>query len=173
MGGGRKGAALVVDADNEVAALAMGALTAMRSAMRVAPARRLAANAIRAEVPDVLILDLHLPFMDGDQILRGVGGLLKRKGTAVIVASALYSPDHARVAEMRQPVACAFLEKPYLPVTLSHAVMDALRWCSSCGPAARWDMVSSRGSARRSFASCPWSTRRGTAVTYAASAREV
>ncbi len=122
---GRKGTALVVDADSEVAALAMGALSAMGFATRVAPDGRLAVNAVRADVPDVLILDLQLPYMDGDQVLVEVAGLLKRKGTAIIVASAIYSPDHARVAEMQLLGACAFLEKPYLPIALCRAVMDA------------------------------------------------
>ena len=122
---GKLGTALVVDADSEVAALAMGALTAMGYATRVAPDGRLAVNAVREECPDVLILDLQLPHMDGDQVLAEVGSILSGNGTAIIVASALYSPDHARVIEMQKLGACAFLEKPYLPIRLCRAVMGA------------------------------------------------
>jgi DNA-binding response OmpR family regulator len=67
-------------------------------------------TAIRSEVPDVLLLDVHLSRQDGLEILRGIRSDPQIRGLRVVMTSGL----NLRDACIREG-ATDFLMKPFMP----------------------------------------------------------
>jgi DNA-binding response OmpR family regulator len=67
-----------------------------------------ALEALEGRRPDLLLLDLMLPYMSGDEVLDAVRGLPALDGLPVIVMSAVRTPKDEVVARSQ-----AFLKKPF------------------------------------------------------------
>ena len=64
----------------------------------------------RQHMPDLILLDLHLPVMDGQEVLRRLQADGATSDIPVVVVSADATP--ARVADVLASGATAFLTKP-------------------------------------------------------------
>jgi len=81
---------------------------------------RLALAKIKADPPDVIVLDLRMPDMDGRALLAAV----RAHGLSPRVV--LFSADREVAAAARELVCDAFVEKPFAPESLLDAVRRAL-----------------------------------------------
>ena len=59
--------------------------------------------------PEVILLDLHMPHLDGEAFLRGIGGLPASKGVPVVLISA--KEDLQEIAS--RTGAAGYLSKPF------------------------------------------------------------
>lgn len=92
--------------------------------VRTAGTGRAAIDAAEAEAPDVVVLDLGLPDMDGWDVLEGLRSIDGLGATPVIVLSGL---DRDAVGERGYAASVhAFLTKPVEPADLVEALRRAL-----------------------------------------------
>lgn len=98
--------------DNETNAEVMRGILAQRPqvVMKVSTTGLDGLAAIRAELPDLILLDMHLPDIDGLELLRHLKNDLRTAGLPVIVVSADATP--ARVSEAIAAGAAHYLTKP-------------------------------------------------------------
>lgn len=80
----------------------------------------------RGLLPDVILLDIHLPQMDGLQLLSALRNDEETRGLAVVCFSEDDSPELIREAE-RLSAAAYLLKSRLLPSGLSRTVADVLR----------------------------------------------
>ena len=119
-GDGGEGRVLVVDDDEPIARMMAEFLAEHGFVADWAGGGRSALAKVKASPPDVMVLDLRMPEMDGRQLLLAVRAL--GLGPRVV----LFSADRA-VAEAARELACeAFVEKPFAPESLLAAVRRAL-----------------------------------------------
>jgi CheY-like chemotaxis protein len=117
---GAEGRVLVVDDDEPLARMMAEFLAEHGFEADWAGGGRLALTKIRAAPPDVLVLDLRMPDIDGAALLKAVrtAGFSPR----VVLFSA-----HREVADAARELACeAFVEKPFAPESLLGAVRRVL-----------------------------------------------
>jgi CheY-like chemotaxis protein len=127
--GGSEGRVLVVDDDEPIARMMAEFLAEHGFEADWAGGGRLALAKIKSDPPDVLVLDLRMPDMDGKALLTAV----RAQGLSPRVV--LFSADR-EVANAAQELACeAFVEKPFAPESLLDAVRRAM------GPAEEPAMV--------------------------------
>jgi len=81
----------------------------------IAPDGKVALEKLAAEIPDLIILDLMMPFVSGLEIITHVRQKLK-SSIPIIVISALEHDD--TVLEAFQSGATDFVTKPFKPVEL-------------------------------------------------------
>ncbi|MBI2933561.1 MAG: sigma-54-dependent Fis family transcriptional regulator, partial [Planctomycetes bacterium] len=113
---------LVVDDDPHIAASLSERFTARGFTVSRAGTGPEALQRIRRELPDVVLLDVMLPEMDGLGVLRR----LREEGIdcTIVVITAFGSVEKA-VAAMKEG-AYDFLEKPFTPSLVEEAVRRAL-----------------------------------------------
>lgn len=80
--------------------------------------------AVEASVPDLIVLDLAMPGMDGWRLLEELHNRGLRKRTRVVIVSAHYDPTTASQTSYRR--VGHFLAKPFEPDALVAMVDDAL-----------------------------------------------
>ena len=115
-GSGLEGRVLVVDDDEPIARMMSEFLGEHGFAADWAGGGRIALARMKAMPPDVLVLDLRMPEMDGRALLMAVRAL----GLSPRVV--LFSADRS-VADAARELACeAFVEKPFAPESLLAAV---------------------------------------------------
>ncbi len=83
-----------------------------------------ALDQISLRIPDVMFLDLHMPGVTGEEVLRQVKGDPETAGIKVIVVTAQGEEGKRTVLELG---ADAYFQKPYSPLGLLQAVEDVLR----------------------------------------------
>jgi two-component system OmpR family response regulator len=81
--------------------------------------------AARAQPPQLLLLDLDLPGMNGIETLRALRGIEALRTTPVIFLTA--AADPAILAELRSLGVAEVLPKPFRPRALVQAVAQALK----------------------------------------------
>jgi signal transduction histidine kinase/CheY-like chemotaxis protein len=119
-GGSAEGRVLVVDDDEPIARMMAEFLAEHGFEADWAGGGRIALGKIKLDPPDVMVLDLRMPDLDGRALLAAVRGL--GLGPRVV----LFSADR-EVAAAAQELACeAFVEKPFAPESLLAAVRRAL-----------------------------------------------
>lgn len=117
---GSEGRVLVVDDDEPIARMMAEFLGEHGFEADWAGGGRAALVKVKAEAPDVIVLDLRMPDMDGRALLGAVRAL--GLGPRVV----LFSADR-EVADAARELACeAFVEKPFAPESLLAAVRRAL-----------------------------------------------
>lgn len=79
-----------------------------------------AIDAIRAETPDLVVLDLHMPELDGQQVCEQVRGCSLTAELPILMLSG--SLDHRDPARRDEAGADAFLQKPFTTDELVRAV---------------------------------------------------
>jgi CheY-like chemotaxis protein len=103
---------LLLIEDNLANLRVVEALLRRRPGMSVIPAMqgRLALELAHDHRPDVIVLDLHLPDLTGQQVLQRLRADPRTRGIPVIVASADATPN--RVRELSELGAYAYISKP-------------------------------------------------------------
>ena len=117
---------LVVDDDPELQQLV--AVLLGRVGMSAIPAHsaRAAAQALRqTPLPDLIVLDLMLPDVNGVEFLRQMRARDAYHALPVLVLSAIAAPAHIR--EALDAGADRYITKPYLANSLIGAVQDLLK----------------------------------------------
>ena len=77
----------------------------------------------RAEHPDLILLDLHLPDIDGDEVVRCLHAEPGTKDIPVLILSADATPG--QIARLRGLGIRDYLTKPFKIDALLHAIDDA------------------------------------------------
>jgi chemosensory pili system protein ChpA (sensor histidine kinase/response regulator) len=80
--------ALIIEDEADLSEIFSQALRAAGFATQVARDGRQALERLATLVPDVVVLDLHLPHVDGDDLLHRIRADERLAGTQVIIASA-------------------------------------------------------------------------------------
>jgi signal transduction histidine kinase len=119
-GGYTEGRVLVVDDDEPIARMMAEFLAEHGFDADWAGGGRLALAKIKADPPDVIVLDLRMPEMDGRSLLAAV----RAQGLAPRVV--LFSADREVAAAARELQCEAFVEKPFAPESLLDAVRRAM-----------------------------------------------
>ena len=117
---GSEGRVLVVDDDEPIARMMAEFLAEHGFEAEWAGGGRAALAKMEADPPDVLVLDLRMPDMDGRALL----GAARGKGLAPRVV--LFSADREVAAAARELQCEAFVEKPFAPESLLAAVRRAI-----------------------------------------------
>ena len=78
----------------------------------------------KAELPDVIVLDIGLPGIDGWQVLRAVRGDAATADIGIIIVTAHAQPEVAAAAERRG--ADGFITKPFRPGHLRDEIQALL-----------------------------------------------
>lgn len=122
-GDGRAFRVLVVDDDPSIRRMIVAALRRDGYDFLEAPNGREALDLMRAEHPDVVVLDLMMPVVSGWQVLEERASEQSLKEIPVIIVSANRDPEVGAV--LGQGV-CAFLPKPFDIGALSALVRACL-----------------------------------------------
>jgi DNA-binding response OmpR family regulator len=114
---------LVVDDDPQVRQVIQWALEDEGFAVLTAGDGRAALGVIRDQRPDLLVLDLTLPEMNGDELIRSLGAGGPGLGIPVLLVTA----DGQAPAKAARVGAYTFLRKPFQLDELLAAVSAGLR----------------------------------------------
>ena len=121
--GGRD--ALVVEDDESAADIAQGLLGLFGYRARVAWDGHAALYEVSRRIPDFILLDIHLPEMDGISFLRVLRKVREAKDVPVVAVSAVYPPD-GPVARMLAGLGVSnYLSKPFHQQQLREAILEA------------------------------------------------
>jgi CheY-like chemotaxis protein len=115
---------LVVDDDPDLRVIAQSFLTASGYRVALAENGREALRHVRTQCPDLILLDLRMPVMDGWQFRRRQRRLRDRDLASVPVLLITGSPDAAQHAKRLRAV--GVVQKPVEPHDLVHAVEAAI-----------------------------------------------
>lgn len=115
---------LIVDDETNIRLMLRAALLTEGYSVEEATNGREGLDAIGVRTPDVMILDLSMPEIDGFGVLGAIQGLRPSKRPKVIVLTA-YGSIQAAVKATRLG-AIDFLEKPVSPVEVREAIAAAL-----------------------------------------------
>lgn len=126
---GTQGRVLVVDDDEPIARMMAEFLAEHGFEADWAGGGRAALHKIRERPPDVLVLDLRMPDIDGREVLD------KARGFGFSPRVVLFSADREVAAAARELRCEAFVEKPFAPESLLAAVRRAMAVGGSVGPA--------------------------------------
>jgi CheY-like chemotaxis protein len=107
---GRNFTVLVVDDDPSIRRMIVAALKREGYEFLEAPNGKDALEVMRAEHPDVVVLDLMMPILSGWDVLRERAEDASLRGIPVIIISANRDPE---VATAVAQGICAFLPKPF------------------------------------------------------------
>ncbi len=102
-----KRTALVIEDDYDASTIFATALRVIEFEVEIINSGELAVQRLNEVVPDIVMLDLHLPKVNGTAILNQIRGDKRLEDTMVIVATA-----DPRMAEMIRPEADLVLLKP-------------------------------------------------------------
>ena len=115
---------LVVDDEPSIRMLIRTILQAEGHTITTASNGREALEMVIENVPDLIVLDLMMPEMDGWHLLEELHMRGLRRHTRVVIVSGHYDPEGA--SEDRRAHAHHFLPKPFDPTSLIELVNDAL-----------------------------------------------
>lgn len=115
---------LVVDDEPSIRMLIRTILQSEGHSITTAPNGREALESVIESVPDLIVLDLMMPEMDGWHLLEELHIRGLRRHTRVVIVSGHYDPQGA--SEEKRANAHHFLPKPFDPASLIELVNDAL-----------------------------------------------
>jgi len=115
---------LVVDDEPSIRMLMRTILQSEGHTITTASNGREALEMVIANVPDLIVLDLMMPEMDGWHLLEELHIRGLRRHTRVVIVSGHYDPQG--VSEERRAHAHHVLPKPFDPASLIELVNDAL-----------------------------------------------
>ena len=115
---------LVVDDEPSIRMLIRTILQGEGHQITTASNGREALEMVIDSVPDLIVLDLMMPEMDGWHLLEELHIRGLRRHTRVVIVSGQYDPQGA--SEDRKAQAHHFLPKPFDPTSLVDLVNDAL-----------------------------------------------
>lgn len=114
---------LLVDDDPEISSLVQYALEAAGHQIRICDNGREVVDALRTYKPDLLLLDVMLPGIDGYSLANLISEDAATKEIPIIVLSAL---EPSRTMFQKFPQVSAFMTKPFNTDDLLEAVKTAL-----------------------------------------------
>ncbi len=117
--------ALIVEDDEDVAQITQAMLSALGFRSRVVPTAEQALVELVYRTPDVLLLDIFLPKMTGEDLLRVLPALEYVAKVPVIAMSAVYEPGSRLVTSVRSLGVAEFLSKPFNLADLRAALRTA------------------------------------------------
>jgi signal transduction histidine kinase/CheY-like chemotaxis protein len=117
--GNKEGRVLVVDDDEPIARMMAEFLAEHGFEADWAGGGRAALAKIKSEPPDVIVLDLRMPDLDGRALLAAV------RASGLSPSVVLFSADREVAAAARELACEAFVEKPFAPESLLEAVRRA------------------------------------------------
>lgn len=120
----KSGTILIVDDETNIRLVLRTALKTEGYTIRESTNGREALEAIDREVPDLMILDLSMPLLDGMGVLREMQGMRPERRPRVIVLTAYGSISTA--VKATRLGALDFLEKPVSPEEVRESVEAAL-----------------------------------------------
>lgn len=112
--------ALIVEDDPDQAQMAASFLKLRQIDSRIAPDGRSGLEDALAHVPDVILLDLMLPDLDGFEVCRRLRLDPRTIGVPVVMVTALHGDSHRRLGF--RVGADVYLTKPYGPTDLYEAL---------------------------------------------------
>jgi len=115
---------LVVDDEPSIRMLIRTILQSEGHSITTASNGREALEMVIENVPDLIVLDLMMPEMDGWHLLEELHIRGLRRHTRVVIVSGHYDPQG--VSEDRRAHAHHFLPKPFDPSSLIELINDAL-----------------------------------------------
>jgi CheY-like chemotaxis protein len=116
---------LVVDDEPDIVRVVVKIMSALGHDLRTAADGFEALDKVREDRPDVIILDLNLPRMDGFEVCRRLKGDAATRDIPIVMMTAAYvSVDDARRGE--QSGADEYVVKPFLREVLVHNVQRLL-----------------------------------------------
>ena len=117
--------ALVVEDDDSAVDVARGLLQALGYEVRVARDGREGLEQVGWRLPDLILLDVCLPEMDGPMFLKILRKMEGADAVAVVAVSAVYPQDGAVGRQLRAMGVGRYLEKPFTLARLREAVGHA------------------------------------------------
>ena len=113
----RKHLILVVDDDPNSREIVQTFLESRGYRVRTAPNGEAALAAVQAEVPELILLDVMMPGMDGPSTLKALRGIDATSSTPVVFMTA--KVQAAEVAHYKSLGALGVIAKPFDPMTLA------------------------------------------------------
>jgi two-component system, cell cycle response regulator DivK len=132
VGGPESGAplAMVIEDDPDAAEVATGMLQMLGFRVQVCPDAHQALYALSANAPDLILLDICLPEMDGVSLLKVARRVKEARDVPVIAASAIYPKGGPIQRALMELGVTEYLNKPFTMAGLKaslHAVMPRHR----------------------------------------------
>jgi DNA-binding response OmpR family regulator len=124
-GTGRK-VALVVEDDPDAASVAASMLQILGFQVELAVDAQQALMSLSASTPDLVMLDICLPDLDGSAILRIMRRLDEHSTTPVLAVSAVYPENNKLAKAMKEQGVLDYLPKPFTFSQLRKAVQPVL-----------------------------------------------
>ncbi len=125
--------ALIIEDDPDAADVARGMLHSMGYEADIAADGHGALYALSERPPDLILLDICLPQMDGVTLMKVARKVRETQKTPVVACSAVYPPDSAVAKVLRDLGVQSYLSKPFNLAALRSAVKMA----HPTGPAGR------------------------------------
>ena len=126
---------LVVEDDPDASRIAEHMLTAMGCYTAIANNAMEGLFLLREGRPDLVLLDISLPDMDGVEFLDAAAKMPEAKGVPFIVASAIFGSDSAMTRLLRERGVLRYLAKPFSSRQLERALRQVLYdWEPSAPP---------------------------------------
>jgi CheY-like chemotaxis protein len=114
--------ALVIEDDESAADIASAMLRVLGYRTRIAEDGHAALYALSEQPPDLILLDIHLPEMDGVTLLRVARRVSETQYTPVVACSAVYPPNGSVAKVLKELGAERYLSKPFNLAGLREAV---------------------------------------------------
>lgn len=115
--------ALVIEDDESAADIAATMLNVLGYCTRIAVDGHAALYALAEEPPDLILLDIHLPEMDGVTLLRVARRVAETRETPVVACSAIYPASGPVARVLKELGAERYLSKPFNLAGLREAVI--------------------------------------------------
>ena len=117
---------LVVEDDPDAAQIAEHMLEALGCHTAIAANAMQGLFLLKEGRPDLVLLDISLPDMDGVAFLDSAAKMREAKGVPFVVASAIYASDSPMTRSLRERGVWRFLEKPFSSRQLETALRQVL-----------------------------------------------
>jgi two-component system, cell cycle response regulator DivK len=117
---------MVVEDDPDAAEVASGMLRMLGYSPTVCPDAHQALYALASGPPDLILLDICLPEMDGVNLLKVARRVAEARNVPVIAASAVYPREGAIARSLRDLGVTVFLSKPFTLAGLREAIAKVM-----------------------------------------------
>ena len=125
---------LIVEDDEHAARVASDMMRLLGYRSRIAGDGHQALYALAEGPPDLLLLDIHLPEMDGVSLMRVMRRVKGMAAVPVVAASAIYPSEGPVARVLAEQGVTTYLTKPFMMAELRRAVDEARSAAMKFGP---------------------------------------